>query len=421
MNDNFIKKIEILYKEKNFPQLLILTENHLKNFPNDINALNAMALAYKGLGRFEEAKKTFFKLININSSLDFVHCNLGNILYDLGNVKEAIQSYKNALKINPNSFSALLGLGLTYSNEGRDDKSIMLYKKILETNPDNPDINFNIATSYRKREEFDLAAFHYSKSNRPLSKSFVLECTYLSKSSSVKDFNNIVEELNQSDKLNPLAACLSSHASITFSQEDKYPFCKDPFKFIHKNNLFAENDFNDELVNQILLDINNSNITKKAQSLLKNGLQSSGNLFNLEYQSIKRLKIIIERKINEYRKNFNSFDDGFITKWPKNYNLWGWIIIINKGGELLPHMHKEGWLSSSIYLRRPKRLSANEGDIKFSLDGANYPKKNKEFKNKIIPIETGDMVMFPSSLFHSTIPFESSEERVTLAFDLIEK
>ena len=35
------------------------------------------------------------------------------------------------------------------------------------------------------------------------------------------------------------------------------------------------------------------------------------------------------------------------------------------------------------------------------------------------PVKTGHLVLFPSSLFHHTIPFKSNEERVTFAFDII--
>ena len=84
-------------------------------------------------------------------------------------------------------------------------------------------------------------------------------------------------------------------------------------------------------------------------------------------------------------------------------------------------MHKEGWLSGSLYLSRPKRELDSDGDIIFSLHGSNYPKEDKVFKNKVINIEKGDMVLFPSSLFHATLPFNSSERRITLAFDIIPK
>ena len=56
--------------------------------------------------------------------------------------------------------------------------------------------------------------------------------------------------------------------------------------------------------------------------------------------------------------------------------------------------------------------------IKFSLDGGIYPKKNHDFPEKIVNLETGDIVLFPSSIFHSTIPFSSKKNRITLAFDV---
>ena len=94
---------------------------------------------------------------------------------------------------------------------------------------------------------------------------------------------------------------------------------------------------------------------------------------------------------------------------------------MNEGGNLSSHIHKEGWLSSSIYLKRPKKLQENDGDIKFSLHGGNYDDGGKIFPEKIVSIEQGDMVMFPSSIFHSTVPFESKEQRITLAFDILPK
>ena len=33
----------------------------------------------------------------------------------------------------------------------------------------------------------------------------------------------------------------------------------------------------------------------------------------------------------------------------------------------------------------------------------------------------GDLVLFPSSLFHRTIPFDSKEERLCIAFDIVPK
>ena len=47
------------------------------------------------------------------------------------------------------------------------------------------------------------------------------------------------------------------------------------------------------------------------------------------------------------------------------------------------------------------------------------PKDNKKYPQEIKDIYQGDLVMFPSSLFHHTLPFESQEERISFAFDVI--
>ena len=47
--------------------------------------------------------------------------------------------------------------------------------------------------------------------------------------------------------------------------------------------------------------------------------------------------------------------------------------------------------------------------------------KGKTNNRKSIDIVTGSLVFFPSSLLHYTIPFESNEDRIVLAFDVIPK
>ena len=44
---------------------------------------------------------------------------------------------------------------------------------------------------------------------------------------------------------------------------------------------------------------------------------------------------------------------------------------------------------------------------------------NKAQQDALLPsVEKGDIVLFPSSIFHKTVPFESEENRITLAFDV---
>ena len=76
-----------------------------------------------------------------------------------------------------------------------------------------------------------------------------------------------------------------------------------------------------------------------------------------------------------------------------------------------------GWLSGVIYLKVVPALGKNEGAIEFSLNGRHYfhPKSPAEVHQP----EVGDMILFPSSLHHRTIPFTTDAERIIVSFDLL--
>jgi hypothetical protein len=92
---------------------------------------------------------------------------------------------------------------------------------------------------------------------------------------------------------------------------------------------------------------------------------------------------------------------------------------MQSGGHLTSHIHEDGWISGAIYLSIPKKTkNQDEGAIELSTHGDDYPIIIDDFPKKIIKPNEGDVIFFPSSVFHRTIPFESDEERICIAFDL---
>ena len=77
-------------------------------------------------------------------------------------------------------------------------------------------------------------------------------------------------------------------------------------------------------------------------------------------------------------------------------------------------------MSGVIYLQVPNKLNKkNEGAIEFSIYGYDYPKINKDYPKQIFIPKNGSMILFPSSLYHKTIPTISNEERISLTFDIM--
>jgi ectoine hydroxylase-related dioxygenase (phytanoyl-CoA dioxygenase family) len=77
-----------------------------------------------------------------------------------------------------------------------------------------------------------------------------------------------------------------------------------------------------------------------------------------------------------------------------------------------------GWISSCYYVGLPAVVAdenAQQGWIKF---GEPNFKSGLAIRRAIQP-QAGRLVLFPSYMWHGTIPFRSSEKRTTIAFDVV--
>jgi uncharacterized protein (TIGR02466 family) len=97
-----------------------------------------------------------------------------------------------------------------------------------------------------------------------------------------------------------------------------------------------------------------------------------------------------------------------------------WSVLLRPGGFHKDHFHPQGWLSSAFYVETPNR--ALEGD-----DHAGWIR----FGQPPIPLDPpmpaarhieprpGRLILFPSYMWHGTVPFTTEERRLTMAFDVV--
>ena len=83
------------------------------------------------------------------------------------------------------------------------------------------------------------------------------------------------------------------------------------------------------------------------------------------------------------------------------------------------HIHASGWISGCLYLQTVDALEGDEGAIEFSLHGYDYPIVKESIPKLVHTPADGDIVLFPSSLFHRTIPFTENSSRCVIGFDLL--
>ena len=77
-----------------------------------------------------------------------------------------------------------------------------------------------------------------------------------------------------------------------------------------------------------------------------------------------------------------------------------------------------GWLSSAYYVDLPKVVSDGEdrqGWIKFGEPNLDVGQTAEHFEQP----KPGRLVLFPSYMWHGTVPFTGPDTRLTLPFDIV--
>lgn len=96
-----------------------------------------------------------------------------------------------------------------------------------------------------------------------------------------------------------------------------------------------------------------------------------------------------------------------------------WSVRLGSRGFHANHIHPTGWLSGVLYVSVPNYTKNEElgGNIQFGapLDELRTNLKPKRF----IEPNVGTLALFPSYMWHGTIPFHADETRMTIAFDIL--
>ena len=156
---------------------------------------------------------------------------------------------------------------------------------------------------------------------------------------------------------------------------------------------------------------------------LRGGTQTSGSLFDRQDATIQALKQSVTAAVESYINTLpKDSQHPFLRRISNRFQFSGsWSVKLKAQGHHVPHFHGQGWISSAYYARLPDSLGTDErntdGWIGFgqppSIYGTNHTPR------KLVKPQEGLVVLFPSYMWHGTMPFIGDQYRLTAAFDVI--
>ncbi len=425
-NRVIILKRLIVHAHSNLSSSLIELEHYESATKHSKKALvlePSFAAAYNNFGVSKhregeriEATQIIKRATLINVEYCEAYVNLANSLFKIGKQKAAIANYRKALLLKPNEPSTINNHGNSLKTIGKSEDAEASYKRALSINPDVTEFQNNLAELYKTIGDHDKALSICNSFETLAQSALALECLYAL--GRHDDFRHATKIAGSKNKKDLRIAAISAFASNQTNSNDLYPFCPDPLGYISISSVAAYEGVTAEFFERVIQESEERNLIWQPRTT-KFGYQTSGNIFADCNKELTKLSQIISTEIEQYHLKFKDASCVFIKNWPSKIKLFGWYNRLEKNGYQAAHIHPYGWLSGVIYLKTVDFTNEYEGAIEFSLQGLDYKRIAPSNPKVMHQPKQGDLVLFPSSVFHKTLPFKSETTRCVIAFDII--
>lgn len=396
-----------------------LAKSVIQEFAEDQIAWKVLGLIYNETGRESEAVKAFKTSVALDANDAEAHNNLGSVLYATGAISEAVASFNQALALKPDYAAAHNNLGNSLKELGRLDQAESSYRQATLLKPDFSDAHYNLGVLLFESKKYALAAEQFELCDSPESKRYAIKCCYEVAQEAV--FYEKYEGLITRGVTDAVMGSLGFRSEFKYGKKLQNSFCSDPLKYAVEIDLNEVCDFKDIFIETARDFLADDSVSYRAQGHLTNGVQTAGNIFAHRKIIGTKIRDIINAEIEKYRVRFKESEEGLIKKWPSSFEITGWLVCMQKGGKLAPHIHDSGWITGSVYINVPKKSGTDNGNLVLCLSDQDHVLGSKENHRRVVDVETGTLCLFPSSLHHHTIPFDEAEQRIVLAFDIVPK
>jgi Tfp pilus assembly protein PilF len=157
---------------------------------------------------------------------------------------------------------------------------------------------------------------------------------------------------------------------------------------------------------------------------LRGGSQTSGVLFGRRDPVIAALRAAVEGAMRAYIERLpQDSSHPFLRRRTTQVRFAGsWSVRLRRSGRHANHYHQEGWISSAFYVSLPPSVRESAADSRAGWIQFGQPPDELGLAlapRRCIKPEEGRLILFPSYVWHGTVPFEDDMPRLTVAFDAV--
>lgn len=156
---------------------------------------------------------------------------------------------------------------------------------------------------------------------------------------------------------------------------------------------------------------------------VRGGTQTAGQLFGRNEPAIRSaedaLRVTVERWLRGLPEDAGH---PFLSRRRRSVDFVGsWSVRLSSSGRHANHIHPRGWASSAFYVSLPPEVCEPRSPSRAGWLQLGQPLEDLGLDlppRRFIQPRPGHLALFPSYLWHGTVPFDAGVPRLTIAFDM---
>lgn len=380
---------------------------------------NLAALADQA-GRTERARAGYERVLRLAPNALAAWMNLGSVQLRLDNAAEAERCFRRAAELAPGLADAALGLGFALTRAESAEAAAAAFSRAVELDPRRPEALANLGAARLKLGDAPGAGDALRRALALAPANADIACSLG------------IAELQSGDAaaaaatLDRLLARTPSHAralgaraaaAIRLGDRARAALLLDADRLVRRHPIALPPAYPTLTAFHVALaqaaEQHPTLVRGRAGKTTRNGGQT-GNLADDPDPAIAAL-------VGEVRQALDAFlaADG---QAPKAWRLNIWATVLEIDGHQATHNHPGGAASGVYYVRVPSPIGSvaagEAGFIEFGRPPPEFGAVDEGLIRTIRP-EEGAMLLFPSHLWHRTVPFRADRARISIAFDAV--
>ncbi len=417
-----------LKMQRRYPEALQLFDSAQAKVPDmpavDYNRGNTL----QQMGRLEEAVESYRRAL-ARTPLDLAaHRDLNQLLYRLGDDENFLKSFDEAALLYPEAGVLPLQKGNYLHLKGDYAAAREAFERAAALHPDTVAPHDGLALVLAQLGEFDRAVAEHELAARmapdraPIWRNYAQTLLMMGDGKKALPFAERAVAIEPESQI----ALAIWGLALRLSGDTREDALNDVERLVRVYELDVPEgyasfeDFNRDL--NAYLDGLHLDRRECIDQTLRTGTQTLDDLFGKGHAPVELLRARIDRAVADYVSRMPEDASHPLFKRRRKDFAYSasWSSRLRDCGFHTNHVHSKGWISSAYYVALPdavENAATKEGWIKFG--EPNFDCGLGDAIRRTVKPKPGTLVLFPSYMWHGTIPFHSAETRTTIAFDAV--